>query len=57
MQFDVGLTLLEEIQSLPDLPDSPYNSVEAYSMSKMHTYPTGDGNFFLYERISIIKRI
>ena len=45
MQLDVGLTLLEEIQSLPDLPDSPYKSMGAYSKSKMHTYPTGDGNF------------
>ena len=57
MQFDVGFTLLEEIQSLPDLPDSPYNSIGAYSKSKFHTYPTGGGNFFLYEWISIIKGI
>ena len=48
---------MEQIQSLPDVPDFAYKSMGPHFNSKIHTYLTGGGYFFLHEGIYIVKRI
>ncbi len=57
MQIEVISEWLEQIQILPDLPNSPYRSKELYLKPKIHAYLTGGGIFILYEWISVGKRI
>ena len=46
--------MIEQIQSLPDLPDSPYKSMGAHFKLEIHTYHTDGGIFFWSEQMYII---